>query len=369
MNMAPERRHYAAVFAISLSLLVLEIAVARVLSVALYSHYAFVAISLAMFGLGLSGLVVYLMPSHFSRERLDEQLVQYSAMFGFAAAASVLAFLRIPIVQELSLQGFITLSLAYGVLTLPFFCGGICISLLMTHFATHIGRVYFADLVGASLGCLGVVLAMEAMPASLVPLLVACVVSVSAFAMSWFMGSRRRIATALMLVAVVAMTISGVTTDTFKMRHVKSWSDLYSDYEAWNSFSRVSAFDFKGNAAQVVPLSKPSHTYSSDEYPDTMMLDIDGAAWTPMMNFNGDISTVEFLKESVLYAVHHLKPLADVLIIGTGGGRDILAAKVFNQPSILGLELNPPHAALRRRTLRGLFRASLYPGRSRCHHR
>jgi len=341
MNMAPEKRHYAAVFAISLSLLVLEIAVARILSVALYSHYAFVAISLAMFGLGLSGLVVYLMPSHFSRERLDEQLVHYSSMFGFAAAASVLVFLKIPIVQELSLQGFITLSLAYGVLTLPFLSGGICISLLMTHFSTHIGRIYFADLVGASLGCMGVVLAMEAMPAPMVPLLVACAVSVSAFGMSWFLGSRHRIAPALILVVVVAMTVSGITTDTFKMRHVKSWSDLYSDSEAWNSFSRVSAFDFEGNAAQVVPLSKPSQAYGSDEYPDTMMLDIDGAAWTPMMNFNGDFSSIEFLKESVLYIAHHLKPLADVLIIGTGGGRDILAAKVFDQASVLGIELNP----------------------------
>ena len=51
----PARRHYVLIFVLSLALLMLEIATARVLSVALLSHYAFVAISLAMFGLGLSG--------------------------------------------------------------------------------------------------------------------------------------------------------------------------------------------------------------------------------------------------------------------------------------------------------------------------
>lgn len=54
---APQRRHYIAVFLLSMALLQLEIAAARIMSVALFSHYAFVAVSLAMCGLGVSGLV------------------------------------------------------------------------------------------------------------------------------------------------------------------------------------------------------------------------------------------------------------------------------------------------------------------------
>ena len=54
--MQPERRHYAVLFGASMGLLMLELSFARTLSVALLSHYAFVAISLAMFGLGLAGL-------------------------------------------------------------------------------------------------------------------------------------------------------------------------------------------------------------------------------------------------------------------------------------------------------------------------
>jgi len=123
-----------------MAILVLEITVARILSVALFSHYAFVAISLAMFGLGLSGLVVYLFPTHFPPQAIDRQLRTFASLFGLTAALSVLAFLHIRVVQELSLPGFLTLGLAYAVLTVPFFLGGICISLLMTHFSAQIAR-------------------------------------------------------------------------------------------------------------------------------------------------------------------------------------------------------------------------------------
>jgi hypothetical protein len=71
--MHPTRLHYLIIFSISLALLMQEIAVARVLSVALLSHYAFVAISLAMLGLGLSSLVVYLLPNHFRPGRVGER--------------------------------------------------------------------------------------------------------------------------------------------------------------------------------------------------------------------------------------------------------------------------------------------------------
>ena len=63
-----------------------------------------------------------------------------------------------------------------------------------------------------------------------------------------------------------------------------------------------------------------------------MFLDIDGTAWTPMFQFNGDVETVGFLRESVNYIAHHLRHDGHVLVIGTGGGRDLLAAHVFGQP-------------------------------------
>ncbi len=339
--MAPARRHYAAIFLVSLSLLVLEIAVARILSVALYSHYAFVAVSLAMFGLGVSSLVVYLLPNHFTRERVDEQVVGYTRFFAVSVAISIAVFLQIPIVQSLSASGFVTLSLAYTVLAIPFFFGGVCIALLMTHFSAHIGSIYWADLFGASIGCLVVVILMQVLPAPQVALVTACLAAIVSFGLARVSGAPVGRSDFVTLGAVAALVLVGATTELMTMRYVKNWDTVYADYEGWNAFSRVSAFNVDQNAAQVVPLKNLAEFYEGDDYPATMMLDIDGAAWTPMMNYDGNLESIQFLRESVLYAAHHIRPNTDVLIIGTGGGRDLLAAAAFEQKTILGIELNP----------------------------
>lgn len=338
----PSSRHYAAIFLISFCLLVLEIAFARLLSVVMVSHYAFVAISMAMFGLGLSALVVFLRPSHFSLERLDEHLINYFSSFAVAAALCPFVFLQFRVAQELSFEGFFKLSFAYGLLAIPFFLGGVCVAMLMTHFSAKMGRIYFADLVGASLGCLGVVLLMETVAATYISLVVATFVALGTLGVAWRSPQRRLTAPLIACALSLGLIIAACTTDLYKIRYIKNWSIEYSsDYEGWNSFSRVGAFHTPKNAAQTVPLKHPNKWYTGKGYPETMMLDIDGAAWTPMMNFDGNLESIQFLRDSILYTAHHLKNNSRVLLIGLGGGRDILAAYAFGQPYIKGIEINP----------------------------
>lgn len=324
-----------------MALLMLEIAIARVLSVALFSHFAFVAISLAMFGTGLSSLAVYLLPDLFRAERVDRHVVTFASCFGVAALCAVVGFLRLQVDQTVSLSGFLSLGYAYLLLAVPFFFGGLCIALLMTHFSAQIARVYWADLVGASLGCLAVVLAMSLRPAPQVAAFVGLLAVSVALGLS-LAGRRVRLGFAAAAWVVVAGgLLAAWSSGALQMRYVKSWTTPYASREHWNAFSRVTAFGSDKNAAQLVPLPKPFDAYADADYPASMNLDIDGAAWTPMMRFDGDMASIQFLRETVLYLVHHLRHPASVLIIGTGGGRDVLAAKAFDQPSVLGLEINP----------------------------
>jgi hypothetical protein len=131
----------------------------------------------------------------------------------------------------------------------------------------------------------------------------------------------------------------GIPSGLFTLRHVKTWHGPYSQYEAWNAFSRVSAFGRVGKAVDTLPLKRPPAEYPDS--PAAMFLDIDGTAWTPMFEFNGDLASVAFLGESVNYIAHRLRPGGSVLIIGTGGGRDLLAARSMGQRRVLGIELNP----------------------------
>src|SRR4029453_6916212 len=195
-----------------------------------------------------------------------------------------------------------------------------------------------ADLLGASLGCLAVVAAMQLTPGPHVPVIVAPLASPPARGAA--VGGRgRAVMPFIACIVALACLFVGIPAGLFTLRNVKNWHGFYSDYEAWNAFSRVSAFGHRGQAVDTLPLKKPSSEYPDS--PGAMFLDIDGTAWTPMFQFNGDFASVGFLRESVNYLAHHLRPNGSVLIIGTGGGRDLLAARTFGQPRVSGHALNP----------------------------
>lgn len=340
--MQPERRHYAVLFGASMGLLMLELSFARTLSVALLSHYAFVAISLAMFGLGLAGLTVYLRPERFTAAAADGQLATALGRFGLWAALGVVLFLRIHVKQEPSLAGAVTLGLAYLVLAIPFFFAGLCITIVFTHFSSAIGRLYAADLIGASLGCLATVGLLSVVPAPIVPLVVGAAATVVALVLARRAGMPQR-TPIIRCVAAVLILALGLGTDFARMRFIKTWTGFYSEYEVWNPFSRISVIPSPTLvSAHTLPLRKSANNYPAGQYPASKWLDIDGTAWTPMFNYDGNPARIAFLRESVIYAAHAVKPNARVLIIGTGGGRDILAARVaYDQPSVNGIELNP----------------------------
>jgi spermidine synthase len=223
----------------------------------------------------------------------------------------------------------------------PFFFAGLCVTIVFTHFSSAIGRLYAADLIGASLGCLAAVLMLAVLPAPVLPLVVGVVATVAALALTPRDHPLRRPAAVRVGVTVLLLALA-LGAGTARMRYVKSWNNFYSEYEAWNVFSRVSVIpNPKLIGPHTLPLRHPPDFYTADRFPPSKWLDIDGTAWTPMFHYDGNPASVDFLRESAIYAAHAVRPNARVLIIGTGGGRDILAAKAYGQPSVTGIEINP----------------------------
>jgi hypothetical protein len=110
--------------------------------------------------------------------------------------------------------------------------------------------------------------------------------------------------------------------------------------ERWNPFSRIRVI---GDPARTI---KPSGWGFSTALPASMTarelhLDIDSYAGTELTAFNGDPATVGHLKYDVTNVVHYLRASSDVVVVGTGGGRDILSALAFNQRRVTGVEINP----------------------------
>src|SRR5438094_890923 len=64
---SPSGRHLAGVALVSASLLMTELALTRIFSVVMYYHFAFLAISIALFGVSASGVFAYVTRRRFER--------------------------------------------------------------------------------------------------------------------------------------------------------------------------------------------------------------------------------------------------------------------------------------------------------------
>src|SRR5260221_9409419 len=95
--MKVQARHYFAIFVLAFATLSYQILITRFFSVVLYYHFAFAAVSLAMFGLTHGAMLVYKNPARFAPERLDEEFARHASRFALEATGVMVAFLCVPL--------------------------------------------------------------------------------------------------------------------------------------------------------------------------------------------------------------------------------------------------------------------------------
>src|SRR5215472_15388798 len=126
--------------------LLLELALTRIFSVVCYYHFAFLAISIALFGLGLGGVFSYLVAGWKGS--------LYTKLGRLSAANSILVILAlILILAQGESPSNRDLALIYFTTALPFVAAGAIVSLAISETIAKVDRVYFFDLLGAAAGC------------------------------------------------------------------------------------------------------------------------------------------------------------------------------------------------------------------------
>src|SRR5262245_33582777 len=117
--------HYVGIFLLSLATLMLELALTRVLSVALWYHFGFLIISTALLGFGASGVVLALWRNLRQRPSIDRSLALSALAFGLLTVVCFWLMQRIPF-DPFSLfadrRQMYFMPLYYIVISLPFFC-------------------------------------------------------------------------------------------------------------------------------------------------------------------------------------------------------------------------------------------------------
>jgi len=345
-------------FLLSTATLMYELILTRIFSVLMWYHFASMAISLALFGLGTAALVVTLLPQRFPEDRLEPLAACFALLFALATAAffglfvlfrlqpqwafKILSFFHQPFYQPFQ-QGFydraipaellLGLAVLYLLTALPFFFSGLAVSLILSRRLDHISRLYFWDLLGAGVGCLLIIAVLKLVGGITGILAVAAVGLLAALA---FAPERRRPLTIILLLVLLIAGAGNLLQGYADLHFVRGRYEPNLLWSAWNSYSRVAAYP--AQSQEMEHAWGLSRTYRGP-IPEQIGMVVDDTGYTTMYRWEGE-KTLEFFRSNLLALPYLLKPSADTLVIGPGGGRDVLAALAMGADRITAVELN-----------------------------
>lgn len=260
-------------FWVALATTMYEILLTRIFSVTMWYHFAFMAISIAMFGMTVGSIIVYLFPNYFTQKRAYFHLVLSSLLFSVSIVLCFSVYLCIPsFFYGSNIVRLISITTTYIVISIPFIFSGTCVCLALTKFPQQVSRLYAADLIGAATGCILLILTLNIVDGPSAIIVVALLVSIGTifFAMDARFKVMKHIAIilALLFVSIVFINFFLVTKHRIpllRLQWVKGKREAPPLYEKWNSFSRVIVYN---DSLTQKPFGWGiSSTYPSDQKP------------------------------------------------------------------------------------------------------
>lgn len=329
-----------------------QLVLTRVFSFTLWHHLAFMIVSVALLGIAVSGVLLRLR----ARPGADPAGRASSAALGFAVssvlACAVVARLSFdPMRLAAEPMQIVYLALAYGLLLVPFTFAGFAVISLLDGYVAGADRLYGCDLLGAGVGCVAAVVAIQKVGAEGTLFLVAAAGAAGALLLTLARENpsraQRVAATGLTLgFALCAPVVSGVLPRLPSagkalravLDPVRYPAARIASTE-WNAISRIDVVENSASARWIVNLK------TGTEVPGQTLIVIDGDAATPIIP-GGDVAALRFLGDMISAA-----PLAafrprHTLVIGAGGGVDVLAALHHGAAQVDAVEVNPAIAAL-----------------------
>ena len=335
----------------ALSVMTLEIELTRIFSVTMWYHFAFLAISVAMFGTSLGAVLVYIFDRWFPPHLVHQRLSLVSLLFALSIPASLSAHLYIPFMPVGTFLGVLSVTVTYLILLVPFTLAGIVVSLALTRFPLQAGTLYAADLTGAAVGCLAVFVLMNIFDGPTAVM----AVSLLAVAASWLFsragvqpGAEKTGRNRLLYVAaavLAALVLANAGLHFIRVQWVKNEFgspvpvvDKTILLERWNPMSRIIVVDGFNN-----PMGwglSPNWNIQDIGVKSNIIL-IDNAAGTAVFEGSGGLQNMQFLKDDITALAYNiLPPKGRVAIIGVGGGKDIDTALLYGAGDVLGIEIN-----------------------------
>ncbi len=313
------------VFGIALSsfaALLLELALTRLFSVVLFYHFAFLAISIALLGLGAGGVFAHLRKDRLARFETRALVSRLCSINALIVPVVLVIVLRIPVSLDISKANFLRLTAIYLASAVPFFITGLEFSIVFARQARRVPLLYAADLAGGALACLAIVPLLNGLGGPNTVFFTGVCMAIAGTIWAVDHKARRSAAgRALFILVLIGVNYSG---KLFDIVYAKGGfrDPAWVEFARWNAISRVEV-DNQGNGKAIV----------IDADASTYLMNVDPKHWQGPWERN--------LMSAPPALANVLRQHGDYAIIGPGGGVDILRALGSGSPSVTGIEINP----------------------------
>ena len=324
----------ANIFILSAVVICFEIISTRISSVVFVQNYAFIILSLAILGLGSGGIYSFYKIKSEEGSTKNQKLF---SLFIFLSGASLIFFIISVIILSIT-----NLYVYFFLLFMPFFFAGIIYAEFFRNYANAGFKIYASDLLGAALGSIVSIYIFSLFNAANAVLFLGLVLFISS--VNFLIAEKRkRIMLYITLFCLtVVLTIFG-KNDLVGKIPIGNFpeKDIYHVY------------DDPGIEPNIVE-SRWSINGRSDlvEFNNQSIIKdlfIDGSAGTQMYKFNGNIANHDKLVNKLLLQHSTAIPFIfltkeekkNMLVIGPGGGKEILTGILSEVQNITGVEVNP----------------------------
>jgi spermidine synthase len=348
--------------------LFLQILVHRIVSAKLLNNLAFLVISLTMLGFAFSGVVLTRWLDAFLA-RLEDALSSCAALFALTVLGVAAAFYHADVGPQsptmthgslaLFLLRWVPLALLFAA---PFAFCGLILGALLSSPRLPARRIYFFDLAGSAAGSFAVVPAISGWGVER-SLVAACLVLLAGTLV--LAPPRGRGPRLLAAVAALAIAVAGARPDAvFDMRY-PSHSMLAAtrargnlEHVVWDPVARIEVSRI--TAADLDSGRFPSLIGRNPAFHDRFrrMLTQNNYAFTYAVQYDGRRESLTGIEQTIYAAAYQAAsvPAPRVLVIGVGGGFDVLNALYAGASEVTGVEINGAIMGVLTRTYRDYFR-------------
>lgn len=327
---------------LSAAALAYEILLTRLFALIQWHHFAYMMISVAMLGYGAAGTLVALRREALLRH-FETAFAVAAGLFGVAAVGCFLLAQAIPFNPLEAIwdgRQFLRLALIYLCLFIPFLFAATALCLAFSRYGDEAPRLYSADILGAAMGCLGIVgVLFLVSPMRALAMTGGLGLLAAAVMPRWSERGRA----ALLLAALLV----GALPQPWLQLRPSPYKDLSQTLKVVGARVVAEVSSPLGVLTVVenhrVPLRQaPGLSLAATrEPPPQLALFTDGDGPGAITYFDGRTPPLAYLDFLTSALPYHLLRRPHVLVLGAGSGQDVLQALYHQARAVDAVELNP----------------------------